>query len=128
MQVTNVTRQSVDIAIYGCKLLFNMSCDESNREYVADSGTPLVMYVMKFIEDNATVQHYGVLSLYNFVYRNEPAHYQANEDGAMELCQEVVANFPSDDNLRRAAKRTIAALTAEGWRGNLATSHDDTKS
>jgi len=128
MSVTNVTRQSVDIAVNGCKLLFNMACDESNREYVADSGTPLVMYVMKFVDDNATVQHYGVLALYNFVYRNEAAHFQANEDGAMELCEEVVANFPNDDNLRRAAKRTIKALTPEGWRGNLSTTHDDTKS
>jgi len=102
-----------------------MSCDEANREYVADSGFPLVSYVMKFCEEDCTVQHYGCLAMYNFVYRNEPAHYQANEEGVMDVLNKVLENFAGDDNLRKACKRCIAAMEPEGWRGNLAVKFND---
>lgn len=87
--MTSVSRHSIEMSIHGSKLLFNMSCDEANREYVADSGLPLVTYVMKFCSEDATVQHFGCLALYNFVYRNEPAHYQANEEGILDFLKEV---------------------------------------
>lgn len=127
VNVTSVSRHSRELAIYGCKLLFNMSCDESNREYLADSGLPLVTYVMKFCSEDPTVQHYGVLALYNFVYRNEPAHYQANEENILGLLDEVLDAFGGDDNLRKACKRTKAAMEPEGWRGNLGVKFDDSK-
>ena len=31
VEVTNVSRHSIEMAINGCKLLSNMSCDEANR-------------------------------------------------------------------------------------------------
>ena len=125
IEVTSVSRHSMEIAINGCKFLSNMSCDEANREYVADSGFPLVTYVMKFCLEDPTVAHYGVLALYNFVYRNEPAHYQANEEGVLELLESVLDLHGGDDNLRKACKRCIAAMEPEGWRGNLAVKFDD---
>ncbi|GMH84175.1 hypothetical protein TL16_g09839 [Triparma laevis f. inornata] len=125
--MTSVSRHSIEMSINGSKLLFNMSCDEANREYVADSGLPLVTYVMKFCSEDATVQHFGCLALYDFVYRNEPAHYQANEEGILDFLKEVLSNFGGDDNLRKACKRTIAAMEPEGWRGNLGVKFDDSK-
>jgi hypothetical protein len=116
----HVTRQSEDIGTYFCKFFFNMACDENQREYVADNGTPLVMYTMKFCEESATVQHQAALALYNFIYRNQQAHYTANEDGCLELCEIALDNFRGDDTFRRAMSRTIAALQPDGWRGNLA--------
>ena len=127
MEISAVTRHSLDIAMYGCKILFNMACDEANREYVADAGTALVLYVMKYCHEDASVQHQGCLALYNFVYRNEHAHFMANEDKAMDVLNACLDNFSSDDNLRRACKRAIAAMEFDGWRGNLSTKFDDSK-
>jgi len=125
LEVTSVTRQSIDLAIFGCKMLFNMSCDEANREYVADSGSALVLYVMKFCDEDPTVQHYGCLSLYNFVYRNEPAHTILVEEDVLDVLHKVELEFAGDDNLRKACKRCIAAMEPDGWRGNLATRFND---
>ncbi|GMI34837.1 hypothetical protein TeGR_g12017 [Tetraparma gracilis] len=125
IEVTSVTRQSIDLAIFGTKVLFNMSCDEVNREYVADSGSALVLYVMKYCDEDPTVQHWACLALYNFVYRNEPAHTILNEENVLEVLRKVESEFAGDDTLRKACKRTIAAMEPEGWRGNLATKFND---
>jgi len=125
MEVTSVTRQSIDLSIYGTKTLFNMSCDEANRDYVADSGSALVVYVMKFCDEDPTVQHYGCLALYNFVYRNEHAHTMLNDENVLDMLRAIEEEFTGDDTLRKACKRAIAAMEPDGWRGNLATNFND---
>jgi len=70
--VVSPTRHSVECAVNGCRLLAAMSCDSVTREFVANDGISTVLHVMKWCHEEAVVQQFGCLALYNFVYVKRP--------------------------------------------------------
>eukprot|EP00592_Proboscia_alata_P007852 CAMPEP_0194366212 /NCGR_PEP_ID=MMETSP0174-20130528/14239_1 /TAXON_ID=216777 /ORGANISM="Proboscia alata, Strain PI-D3" /LENGTH=130 /DNA_ID=CAMNT_0039141275 /DNA_START=842 /DNA_END=1234 /DNA_ORIENTATION=- len=54
-----------------------MAHDEKNRLRVAVKGMGSISWIMAHCMENPTIQLYGCFALYNCLFRNEMAHYQA---------------------------------------------------
>ena len=68
MTVEEPTRQSCEVVLHGARMLQLMACDPGRRQLVAEESLNTLISAMKFCNEDATVQLYGCLALYNFVY------------------------------------------------------------
>ena len=66
--VEEPTRQSCEVVLHGARMLQLMACDPGRRQLVAEESLNTLIGAMKFCNEDATVQPYGCLALYNFVY------------------------------------------------------------
>ena len=133
--VEEPTRQSCEVVLHGARMLQLMACDPGRRQLVAEESLNTLISAMKFCNEDATVQLYGCLALYNFVYdecaaslrfadslrippppryRCELAHVAADEEGALAVVNAAVAEFPTDCDLLKIATRTQRALEPRG--------------
>lgn len=112
------TRQAAETCAWACKLIAQMACDNNHRARVADDGVPLALHALKFAgEENALVAMNACRAIYNCVYRCEAAHVMATEEDALALVEPLLESFSGDDDVERAASRTVRALQPDGWRG-----------